>query len=60
MTPLKILQACFLFVSLLLLSSCVITHRELEQAPKTTADLQVKLNQYKQSNFKQVEATFFN
>jgi len=58
-TPFKVLQASFLVVSLLLLSSCVITHREVDKQVKTTADLQVKLNQYKQSNFKQVEATFF-
>ena len=54
---LKTLQACFLLVSIQLLSSCVIVHQE--QEPKSKASIQVELNQYKQSNFKQVEATFF-
>lgn len=51
---------CFSLISTLLLSSCVST---LQQKPKQPSDaiasLQLKLKQYKQSDFKQVEATFF-
>ncbi|MFT6908046.1 MAG: hypothetical protein ACJAS1_004734 [Oleiphilaceae bacterium] len=54
----KTLQACFLLVSIQLLSSCVIVPQEQEQEPKSKANIQVELSQYKQSNFKQVEATF--
>ncbi len=58
-TPFKTLQTCCLAVSLLLLSSCVITQSAQKKVPQKTPELQVTLNQYKQSNFKQVEATFF-
>jgi uncharacterized membrane protein len=52
----KALQVCFFLVSIQLLSSCATV--EQKQKLKSTASIQVKLNQYKQSNFKQVEATF--
>ena len=54
--PFKILPTCLLLLSTLLLSSCVITHQT--QPPQANTNIQVKLNQYKQSDFKQVEATF--
>ncbi|WP_022941743.1 hypothetical protein [Psychromonas hadalis] len=54
----KILPTCFLLVSLQLLSGCVIVHQE-QQESQSTLNIDVTLNQYKQSSFKQVEATFF-
>lgn len=56
----KILPACFALLSIMLLSSCV-SQIEFSQSQekKLNAEIQVKLNQYKQSNFQQVEATFF-
>ncbi|PKG38319.1 hypothetical protein [Psychromonas sp. Urea-02u-13] len=62
-TPLKILKNCFLFTSITLLAGCAIVHQEeevpLKSQQKYNPNFQVKLNQYQQSNFKQVEATFF-
>lgn len=61
--PLKTLKTCFLFASITLLAGCVIVHQEqapqLKAQQKYKANFQVKLNQYQQSNFKQVEVTFF-
>ena len=58
-SPLKILKICFLLTSIQLLSSCSSVYTEQKQSSISTENIQVKLNQYKQSDFKQVEATFF-
>ena len=57
--PFKVLKICFLLVSIQLLSSCVRVHQEQQQQSEFNTNIQVKLSQYKQSDFKQVEATFF-
>ncbi len=48
----------FLLACILLLSSCVSKLPQQEKTPKSLSPLQVKLSQYQQSDFKQVEATF--
>lgn len=55
---LKILPACLLFVWLPLLPGCAAGYQEPKEPP-LTLNIDVALNQYKQSNFKQVDATFF-
>lgn len=47
-----------LLASILFLCSCIIVHKEQEQVAKISTEIQVQLHQYKQSDFKQVEATF--
>tara|TARA_R110001583_G_C5666121_1_gene410178 strand:+ start:1869 stop:2507 length:639 start_codon:yes stop_codon:yes gene_type:complete len=53
----KILPACFGLLLIMLLSNCA--SQTQQQKNKLNTEIQVKLNQYKQSDFKQVEATFF-
>lgn len=56
---LKIIRLCFFLLSTLLLSSCVAVPMQEEKQLKSKAAIQVELNQYEQSDFKQVEAKFF-
>lgn len=56
---LKISRICFFGVSTLLLSSCVAVPLQGKESPKSKHKIQVELTRYKQSDFKQVEATFF-
>jgi len=56
---LKILMRGFLPCLILLLPGCIIIQQEPQEALKIKTASQIKLNQYKQSSFKQVEATFF-
>lgn len=55
----KTLQACCWFLSIPLLCSCVSLDQEQPQESEKQQRLQVELNQYQQSDFKQVEGMFF-
>jgi hypothetical protein len=55
----KALPVSFLLAFTLLVSSCASILPQQEKEPKAMASLQVELNQYKQSAFKEVEAKFF-
>lgn len=56
---LKLLIVGFLFISTQLISGCKITSPEQKKEAQSTRDITLELSHYKQSNFKQVEATFF-
>ncbi|TEW56545.1 hypothetical protein E2R68_00470 [Psychromonas sp. RZ22] len=53
------LTILFLLFTTLLLSGCVSVKQQQQKSAKSKGDLQVTLQQYKQSHFKQVEAKFF-
>lgn len=55
----KSLQTFLLIISIALLASCVTVDLKKKQESKEQQRLHVQLNQYKQSDFKQVEALFF-
>jgi len=55
----KMLTICFLLASMLILSGCVAVKKQFENPQEVQKTIQVELSQYKQSNFKQVEVTFF-
>lgn len=57
-----LIKICTGFLGLLMvmmLVSCASQPKQLQQAQQLSAQIQVKLNHYQQSDFKQVEATFY-
>lgn len=56
---LKVSRIFFFFCAILCLFSCITVQKESKKDSPSEGVLQIKLNQYKQNEFKQVEATFF-